>query len=166
MRRMTSKSLVVLLLVASACGSGGDGSIRVVSFPRGRVVIDGRTTDLRTPLTSHRIASGRHEISIVAEGVRFRPQSIEVRRGRTSYLYFRARDPAVDASPTEICRTGRQDHCIARIEASLRERRTDEARELARVALSAHPTGGYEVFLRQIVTRLGGDAGPTPMPDE
>lgn len=166
---MTRVDLAVALALLPAllgCRERGTGTLSVVSFPRGVLVIDGRVTDERTPISGRRIPAGEHTIGISTRDVAFEPQTVTVRSGRTSHLYFRSRAPSADLSPQEICAHGRPDHCIARIEDAIRSGDPESARRLTRMALAGDPPEGYGVLFHRLLNGLGADAGPDPYPDE
>lgn len=152
---MRSFVLTLLLVFAStaradgAPGPEGTSSIFVVSFPRGMLVIDGEVTDVRTPTTGHPVPPGEHEIAVLwGEDELSPPQTVVVREGRTTHLYFR-RTPGESARA--LCDEGRDEACFALVGEAIRA--GDGAATIARAEeyLARFPNGAYAKIATSIV---------------
>jgi hypothetical protein len=142
-------SLLLLPLTALADSLEPEGKLFVVSFPRGMVVVDGEATSIRTPNTGFAVPVGDHDVAVLwADGERSPPQSITVREGKTTHLYFR-RYPGETAAA--MCDEGRDDACFALVGEALRS--GDEAEVVARAEayLERFPDGANAKIARSIV---------------
>jgi hypothetical protein len=142
-------SLVLLPLVSLADSEEPEGKLFVVSFPRGIVVVDGEVTAIRTPNTGFLVPAGEHDVAVLwADGERSPAQSITVREGKTTHLYFR-RHPGESAEAR--CDEGRDDACFALVGEALRGGDEAEVVTRAEAYLERFPDGAYAKMARSIV---------------
>jgi hypothetical protein len=144
--------LTALALVAASTAraeEASEGKLFVVSYPRGEVVVDGKPTAIRTPNTGFSVPSGEREVVVRwGEGVVSSPQTVVVREGKTSHLYFRRELGSRDAA---ACDQGRDEACFGLVAEAVQQADASGIVARAETYLARFPEGAYAKVAQSIL---------------